>query len=74
MTVIMHRNIALAKSSINDHAKVLHVVHFGIIPSGTSAIVCPWKHIEEEYAKELHQKILPTFYQIEIVMDWAVNL
>ena len=41
MTVIMHRNIALAKSLINDHARVLHVVHFGIIPSGTSAIVCP---------------------------------
>ena len=74
MIVIMLRNIALEKNLINDLVKDLHVVHFGIIPSGTSAIVYLWRHIENEYAKESLQKILPTYYQIKIVMVWPVNL
>ena len=74
MIVIMLRNIALEKNLINDLVKDLHVVHFGIIPSGTSAIVYRWRHIEKEYAKESLQKILPTYYQIKIVMVWPVNL
>ena len=74
MIVIMLRNTALEKNLINGHAKDLHVVHFGIIPSGTSAIVYRWKHIEKEYANESLQKILPTYYLIEIAMVWPVNL
>ena len=68
MTEIMLQNTALEKSLINDHARVLHVAHFGTIPIGKNAIAYHWKHIEKEYAKELLQKILPTFYQIEIAM------
>ena len=74
MIVIMLRNIVLEKNLINDLAKDLHVVRFGIIPSGTSAIVYRWRHIEKEYAKESLQKILPTYYLIEIAMVWPVNL
>ena len=74
MIVIMLQNTALEKNLINGHARDLHVAHFGIIPSGTSAIVYRWKHIEKEYANESLQKTLPTYYQIEIAMDWTVNL
>ena len=39
MTEIMLQNTALEKSLINDHARVLHVAHFGTTPSGKNAIV-----------------------------------